>query len=278
VCGRAGVEDHRMYRSNNPVFTGDTFQKPMTWDQFQSSSRSRAASLTDAMTDRMTITGTVTATLVLLAVTAVAAIVGWMWLSPRPGLILPVWLGTVIVGCFSFYAVKASARAAMVTAPVFAIVEGLFCGAVSVYYAQHFGKNPGGPALILTAVLGTFGVAGTMLVAYYFRVIRATPVFTRVVVAACGGLFFVFMTQIVLSLFGVTIPYIWGTGPIGIGVCLLVIGLSAAVLVLDFNYIEQGVERGYPKVYEWVGAFGLLVTLVTLYVWILKLLAALRRD
>jgi len=268
-----------MLRSNNPVLTGDTFNKPMTWDQFQSSPGARGSAISDARSYQMTIAGTITATLILLAVTAASAVAGWAWLKPNPQLIMPVWIGTVVVGFFSYLAVSRLPKYAMFTAPVFAVVEGLFCGAVSVFYATKFGTNPGGPALIMTAVLATFGVSGAMLGAYYFRIIRATPVFTRIVVAATGGLFFLFIAQILLRfVFGFTIPYIWETGPIGIGFSLFIVGLAAANLVLDFDYIEKGVDEGLPKAYEWVGAFGLLVTLVWLYVSILRLLAMLRAD
>ncbi len=269
-----------MLRSNNPVFSGDTFNKPMTWDQFQSTTSARgASSLTDVRSHQMTIAGTITATLILLAVTAASAVVGWMWLKPNPHLIIPVWAGTVVVGFFSYLAVSRMPKYAMFTAPVFAIVEGLFCGALSVFYATQFGKNPGGPALIITAVLATFGVSGAMLLAYYFRIIRATPMFARIVIAATGGLFFLCLAQIMLHfVLGFTIPFIWDIGPIGIGFSLFIVGLAAANLVLDFDYIEQGVNDGLPKQYEWVGAFGLLVTLVWLYVSILRLLAYLRAS
>lgn len=269
-----------MLRSNNPVFTGDTFNKPMTWDQFQAGAPGRAgAPLTAARPTTMTITGTINATLILLAITAASAVGGWMWLVPNPRLIFPVWLGTILVGFFSYLAVSRMPKYAMFTAPVFAVVEGLFCGAVSVYWATKFGKNPAGPALVITAVLATFGVSGAMLVAYYFRVIRATPIFTRIVIAATGGFLLLCIAQLMLVLvFKTNIPYLWDGGPISIAFALFVIGLAAANLVLDFDYIERGVAQRLPRQYEWVGGFGLLVTLVWLYVSILRLLAYLRSN
>lgn len=265
-----------MLRSNNPIFNGNTFNKPMTWDQFQASP---AGAISAAVPRRMTIQGTITTTLILLAVTIASAVATWALLTPRPQLITLFMCGSIAIGYFSVMAVRAMPKRAMIVAPIFAVIEGIAAGSISLVYAKYFGANPGGPALIITAVLATMGVAGSMLVAYYFRVVRSSPMLVRIVGAAWLGVMFLVVAQFMLQLvLGLSIPYIWDTGIVGIGVTLVIVGLAATTLVIDFDYIERGAAESLPKEYEWVGAFGLLVTLVVLYTWILRLLAMLRSE
>ena len=126
------------------------------------------------------------------------------------------------------------------------------------------------------AVFLTFGTLGALLVAYRSGLIKPTENFKLGVFAATGGIGMVYLIGMVMSFFGARIPLIHGSGPIGIGFSVVVVGIAALNLVLDFDFIEQGAERRVPKYMEWYGAFGLLVTLVWLYLELVRLLAKLQ--
>ena len=160
-----------------------------------------------------------------------------------------------------------------VTAPLYALVEGFFLGAISAVYELRF------DGIVFQAVVLTFGTLGALLLAYRSGLIRATENFKLGVVAATGGIALVYLATIVLGFFGINMPFIHDSGLIGIGFSLFVVVIAALNLVLDFDFIESGVEAGAPKYMEWYGAFGLMVTLVWLYVEFLRLLAKLQsRD
>jgi uncharacterized YccA/Bax inhibitor family protein len=159
-----------------------------------------------------------------------------------------------------------------VTAPLYALVEGFFLGSISAIYNAQF------EGIVLQAVMLTFGTLFALLFAYRTGLIKATENFKLGVAAATGGIFLIYLATIVLGLFGIKIPYIHESGIIGIGFSLFVIVIAALNLVLDFDFIESGVEAGAPKYMEWYGAFGLMVTLVWLYIEFLRLLAKLRGD
>ena len=132
------------------------------------------------------------------------------------------------------------------------------------------------PGIVIQAVLGTFGTLFALLMAYRSGMIRATENFKLGVAAATGGIFLVYMLSMVLGFFGINIPFIHDSGPIGIGVSLFVVVVASLNLVLDFDFIENGESMGAPKYMEWYAAFGLLVTLIWLYIELLRLLAKLR--
>ncbi|MDB5211185.1 MAG: Bax inhibitor/YccA family protein [Sediminibacterium sp.] len=125
----------------------------------------------------------------------------------------------------------------------------------------------------MQAVGLTFGVAIAMFLLYNFRVIKATEKFKSVIIAATFGIFIFYMLTWVLRLFGVTVPFMYDSSMLSIGISLFIVAIAALNLILDFDMIEQGAERGAPKFMEWYGAFGLLVTLVWLYMEILRLLS-----
>jgi len=157
------------------------------------------------------------------------------------------------------------------TAPLYALLEGLFLGAFSVYVQSMFPDVP----IVLQAVALTFGTFFALLLAYTSGLIKATENFKLGVVAATGGIFVAYMLSFVLGFFGVEVPLIHSSGLMGIGFSVFVIIIAALNLVLDFDFIENGAERGAPKYMEWYGAFGLLVTLVWLYIEFLRLLMKL---
>jgi uncharacterized YccA/Bax inhibitor family protein len=156
-----------------------------------------------------------------------------------------------------------------ITAPLYALAEGLFLGAVSAIYAAKF------HGIVLQAVGITFGVALSLMLVYQTGIIRATEKFKMGIVAATGGIFLLYMASWILGMFNVQIPFIHENSLVGIGFSVAVVIIAALNLILDFDLIEQGAEMGAPKYMEWYGAFALLVTLVWLYIEVLRLLSKL---
>lgn len=223
----------------------------------------------------MTIQGTVNKTAVLLLVLLITAT--WTWdkffATGNPASV-GTWILVGAIGGFIVAMVTVFKKTwAPMTAPVYAALEGLFLGGISSIFEARF------PGIVIQAVGLTFGTLFALLFAYKSGLIKATENFKLGVVAATGGIALVYFVTIILGFFGVQIPMIHGSGVIGIGFSLFVVVIAALNLVLDFDFIENGAEAGAPKYMEWYGAFGLLVTLVWLYIEILRLLSKLRgRD
>ncbi len=224
--------------------------------------------------EAMSLNGTVNKTAILLLLTVLTAAFAWSQaLTPAgelaPGFGIYVWGGAI--GGFVVALVTVFKKAwSPVTAPLYALVEGFFLGAISAMYNHLY------EGIVLQAVMLTFGTLFALLVAYRSGLIKATENFKLGVVAATGGIMLVYLASIVLRMFGMNIPLIHESGIVGIGFSLFVIVIAALNLVLDFDFIETGVEQGAPKYMEWYGAFGLMVTLVWLYLEFLRLLAKLR--
>lgn len=223
----------------------------------------------------MTIEGTVTKTGLLLGIALVPA--AWIWGRVIDGTVpgsLTAWLlGGAVGGLIVAIVTIVKKTWAPYTAPLYAALEGVVLGALSAVLELQF------PGIVIQAVALTFGTLGCLLVAYRTGLIRATENFKLGVVAATGGIFLIYVVSWILSFFGTTIPYIHENGLIGIGFSLFVVVVAALNLVLDFDFIEQGAERGAPKYMEWYAAFGLIVTLVWLYLEILRLLSKIQsRD
>ena len=159
-----------------------------------------------------------------------------------------------------------------VTAPVYALLEGLFLGGLSAMLELRF------PGIAIEAVALTFGTAFCMLMAYRSGLIRATQKFTMGIAAATGGIALVYLVTMVIGFFGVQVPLIYGSGPIGILFSLVVVVIAALNLILDFSVIEEGAANGAPRYMEWFAAFGLMVTLIWLYLEMIRLLSKLRDD
>jgi uncharacterized YccA/Bax inhibitor family protein len=157
-----------------------------------------------------------------------------------------------------------------VTAPLYCVLQGLFLGIISAIAEQRF------PGIVFQAVSLTFGTLASLLLAYQTGLIKATENFKLGVTAATGGILMIYLINFVMSLFGSGIPYIHESGTFGILFSLFVVVIAALNLVLDFDFIENGVEQKAPKYMEWYAAFGLLVTLIWLYLEILRLLAKMR--
>ena len=220
----------------------------------------------------MTISGTVNKTAILLGLVVITAL--FMW-DKVYGLQDPTgyygWLiGGSIAGLVLAMITIFKKTAAPYTAPLYAIAEGIVVGVLSAFMETIY------PGIVFQATFLTFGVLFALLIAYKSRLIRATENFKLGVAAATGGIFLIYMASFILGFFGVSVPFIHESGWIGIGFSLFVVVIASLNLVLDFDFIENGAKSGAPKYMEWYGAFGLLVTLIWLYIEILRLLAKLR--
>jgi uncharacterized YccA/Bax inhibitor family protein len=243
-------------KSSNPVLSKGTFDGSAIHVGYGSS---------------MTISGTVNkAGILMLCVLATAL---WSWnqfYTQGAGAIG----GLTMVGAFGGFIVAMvtvfKKEWSPITAPIYALLEGLFLGSLSAMMELRF------PGIAIESVALTFGTCLCMLMAYRVGLIRVTQRFALGIVAATGGIALVYFGSMILSLFNVQVPGIFGSGPIGILFSLVVCGVAALNLVLDFNFIEQGAEQGAPKYMEWYSAFGLMVTLIWLYLEILRLLSKLR--
>ncbi|MFN8459004.1 MAG: Bax inhibitor-1/YccA family protein [Anaerolineae bacterium] len=226
--------------------------------------------------ETMSIQGTAVKTMVLLLLALVSAT--WVWSryygalepSQAAAAVAPWMLGGGIGGLVMALVTIFKKSWAGVTAPLYALLEGLLLGGLSATFEARY------PGIVIQAVGLTFGTCFCLLLAYSSRLIRASENFKLGVAAATGGIFLVYLVSFVLGFFGVRIPFIHESGLIGIGFSLLVVVIAALNLVLDFDFIETGAAHGAPKYMEWYGAFGLMVTLVWLYIEILRLLSKLR--
>ena len=244
-------------RSGNPALHADTF--------------SRAPALPGVQ--QMTLGGTVNKTALSLFILLIAASYVWNRGAEDPA--LPLWIiGGVVGGLIMAIATMVKKTWAPVTTPAYAALEGVALGGISVIFESMY------PGLVSQAVFLTFGTLAALLLAYRSGLVKATENFKLGVVAATGGIALIYLLSFILGFFGMSVPLIHSSSTWGILFSMFVVVIAALNLVLDFDFIETGVERGSPKYMEWYGAFGLLVTLVWLYLEILNLLAKLqgRRD
>ena len=242
-----------MMRSSNPALSNKAFRVVNTGE------------------GTMSVEGTVNKTGILLALVIISA--GLTWNTTASGGLSPL----VILGGFGGFIVALitifKQTAAPITAPIYAICEGLLLGGLSALFERQY------PGIVTQAVGLTFGVTLCLLGAYKSGMIKVTENFRLGVTAATGGLFLFYMITWILGMFGMQFSSIFGSSPLGIVFSLFVVGLAALNLVMDFDFIENAAQQGAPKYMEWYGAFGLMVTLIWLYMEILRLLAKLRgRD
>ncbi len=222
---------------------------------------------------RMTLDGTLNKTAILLLIVAATATFTWTTGRANPAAATAWAIGGAVAGLILCLITVFAKKASPVTAPLYAAAEGLFLGAVSLFMERRY------PGIVTPAIGLTFGLLGVMVVLYKFRIVQATRGFTMGIIAATGAVALVYIVSMVLRIFGTDIPLIHGSGPVGIAFSLVVVGIAAFNFILDFALIEDGVESGAPKYMEWYCSFGLLVTLVWLYLEILRLLGKLRgRD
>jgi uncharacterized YccA/Bax inhibitor family protein len=222
--------------------------------------------------NRMTLSGTVNKTGILLICAFVTAAYTWFRFNQTrdmadvSGLLLVGVFGGFICAMVTVF----KKEWAPITAPIYALLEGLFLGGISAMFDLRY------PGIAIQAVGLTFGTLFVLLLAYSSGMIRLNNKMRLGIVAATGGIALFYLVQIVLGFFGIHLVAINGSGPIGIGFSLFVCAIAALNLVLDFDFIEQGVNYGAPKYMEWYAGFGIMVTLVWLYIEVLNLLSKMR--
>lgn len=249
-----------MMRSANPALPANVFTSTRTGYR-------------DTNVDVMTTQGVVVKTALLLLCVLVGA--GWTWMSffksgGNAAAISPWMIGGAIGGFVAAIVTTFKKQWAPITAPIYALLEGFFIGGLSAILEASY------PGIAIQAALLTFGTLAAMLAAYQGGFIRATENFKMGVMAATGGIAIVYLATIILGLFHIQIPGIFGNGLVGIGFSLFVCTIAALNLVIDFDFIEQGAKVGAPKYMEWYGAFALMVTLIWLYIEVLRLLSKIR--
>ena len=252
-------------RSGNPALRADTFLD------------AGSGALVRGGAGAMSLNGTVNKTALLLVVTLAGAMFSWSQFSAamaagNPAAVMPYVWGGAIGGFIVALATIFRKEWSPFTAPLYAALEGLFLGAASAMFELRY------PGIVIQAVGLTFGTLAALLLAYRSGLIKATENFKLGVVAATGGIALLYLVNIGMRLFGFQgMGFIHEGSTIGILFSVGVVIVAALNLVLDFDFIEKGVERGAPKYMEWYAAFGLLVTLVWLYLEILRLLGKTRR-
>jgi uncharacterized YccA/Bax inhibitor family protein len=243
-----------LFKTSNPALNGKTFDGSV------------------AAGDAMTLQGTVNKTgFLLFCVSATAAWTWWIASTQGPAAALP-WMAGGLIGGLVFAMVTILKKEwSPITAPLYALLEGLALGGISLLFEQRY------HGIALNALGLTLGITVVMLVLYTSGAIRATPKFAVGVIAATGGIALVYVVDMVLRMFGRNVPLLNSSGPAGILISVFIVIVAALNLILDFNFVETGVQARAPKYMEWYGAFGIMVTLVWMYLEVLRLVAKTRR-
>ncbi|MGD6817454.1 Bax inhibitor-1/YccA family protein [Metabacillus sp. 84] len=215
---------------------------------------------------RMTLMGTVHKSFLLLFILVVSAGATWAYAAQGDN-VAPMMITGAIGGLIFALITSFAPKASPITAPVYAVLEGMFVGGISAYYSSIY------EGIVMQAVLITMGIFLGLLLVYRSGLIQVTRNFRLGVAAATMGVFMVYLISFVLSFFGIAVPFLHESNMIGIIISLVIIVIAALNLVLDFDFIEHGAASGLPKHMEWYGGFALLVTLVWLYLEILRLLS-----
>ena len=249
-----------LFKSGNPVLSEKKFEK--TVDRYD--------------TNVMTQNGTLNKFGLMMILVLAAA--SFTWKAAEEGKnIMPWMIGGAIGGLIIAIALAFKPQWSPILAPVYALLEGAFVGGISAYYNNAFSAYA--PNIVMQAVGLTFGVVIAMFVLYRTGVIKATQRFKSIVFAATAGIAVFYLLAMALRMFGIEMPLIHESTTMGIIFSLVIVAIAALNLILDFDMIEQGSAMGAPKYMEWYGAFGLLVTIVWLYIEILRLLSKFaRRD
>lgn len=222
--------------------------------------------------ETMTVGGTVNKTAILLGIALCTAYFTWqLFYGGDSSMMFPAimvgGIGGFILGLVTVFKQAWSP----ITAPFYAAFEGILLAAFSSYLELRY------PGIVMQAVALTFATLFSLLLAYKVGLLKATETFRRTIVIATGAIAVVYMLNFVMGFFHASIPFLNDASPIGIAVSGVIVVVAALNLILDFDFIERGSAQGAPKYMEWYGAFGLMVTLVWLYLEILRLLSKLRR-
>jgi uncharacterized YccA/Bax inhibitor family protein len=246
-----------LFKGGNPAISEKTFERI---HQFEG--------------EAMTVRGTMNKFGMMMLFLIGAAAFTWnIFYIQGPEAVQPWMWGSMIVGFVLALVIIFKKTWAPYLALGYALCQGLFLGAVSAFYDFAFAESY--PSIIMHAVLLTMGTAAAMYIFYQTGIIKATGTFKKVVFVATAGIGIFYLVAMVMRLFGTEMPYLHDNGPIGIGISLVIVVVAALNLILDFDMIEQGAATGAPKYFEWFGAFGLLVTIVWLYLEMLRLLSKL---
>ncbi|NDK09495.1 Bax inhibitor-1/YccA family protein [Candidatus Gracilibacteria bacterium] len=217
--------------------------------------------------ESMTISGSINKSIILVSLTVLSAVLAWGYVD----IFLP-FLIPLVIGAFVFSLVIIFKKeTAPYLAPVYALLEGVVIATFSAFFETQY------PGIVIQAVTATFAVFLTMLLLYKYRVIQVTQKFRSGVIAATGAIAVLYIISILGSLTGwFEVPFLHSNGPLGIGISIFIVGIAAFNLLLDFDMIEQGSKAHAPKYMEWFAGFGLLITLVWLYLEVLRLLSKIR--
>jgi uncharacterized YccA/Bax inhibitor family protein len=245
-----------LFKSGNPALGEKTFQ----------------GSIATNYAETMTLRGTLNKFGFMLLMLMGTAYYSWKEFAGGGNVQPLIWTG-LIGGLVLAFVIIFKKEWAPYLAPAYALFEGLFLGAISAMYNAAFAEKA--PNIVMNAVGLTFGVAIAMYFLYSFRIIKATEKFKAVIFTATAGIAIFYLIAMVLRFFGVQMAFLHEGSAMGIGFSLIVVAIAALNLILDFDMIEQGTLAGAPKYMEWYGAFGLMVTIVWLYLEILRLLAKL---
>jgi len=241
--------------SGNPVMSERAFQRSA------SGVLDADMTKTGAEAGRMTVSGAVNKTLLLGALMLATAV--FAYINPNP---LFIW-GGAIAGLIVVVIASFKPKYSPTLAPIYAALEGLFVGGISAMYASLYN------GIVFQAITLTMAVFFLMLFFYKTGIIKVTQKLRSGIIMATGAIFVVYLLNFVLSMFGVNLPYLHEGGMIGIGISLLIIAVAAMNLLLDFDNFDKGEQYGAPAYMEWFSAMGLLITLVWLYIEILRLIA-----
>jgi uncharacterized YccA/Bax inhibitor family protein len=243
-----------LFKTSNPALNENTFQRSIAMGG-----------------EAMTLQGTVNKTgLLLFCASATAAWTWWLANTQGPAASMPWMIGGLILGLVFAIATIFKKEWSPITAPLYALAEGLALGGISAFLERSY------HGIAIQALGLTLAVTLVMLMLYTSGILRATTRFAVGVMAATGGIFVVYLVDMVLRFFGHQVPFLNSSGPIGIGISVVIVIIAALNLILDFGFVETGVHAGAPKYMEWYGAFGIMVTLVWMYIEILRLLAKMR--
>jgi uncharacterized YccA/Bax inhibitor family protein len=215
--------------------------------------------------ERMTLDGAVNKTGILLALCFSGAFIGWN----IPGLVFPALIIGFILAMVTIFRSPAKAGS---TAPLYALAQGIALGGITLMYESAF------DGIAIQAIGLTFGILASLLICYKSGVIKPTENFRLMVAAGIGGIFILYLVSFIMSFFGSGISLLSPTNGslMSIGISLGIVCFASLSLVLDFDFIEEGADKGMPKYMEWYGAFSLMITLIWLYLEILRLLSKMR--
>lgn len=238
--------------SSNPVLNTKAFDK---------------AASTLSSTEVMTVKGTVQKTLMLTILVFASAL--WSWENPSNMWMIVGAIGGLVFGLITAF----KPTAAPITAPIYAVLQGLFLGGISLLISSQYGMG----GIVIQAITLTIGVLFLMLFLYTSGIIKVTDKLRMGITAATGAIFLMYLINFVMGFFGAAFFTLEDTSLMAIGINLVIVGIAAFNLLLDFDFIDKAAAARAPKAMEWYGAFGLMVTLIWLYIELLKLLSRLNR-